>query len=867
MNEFAAAAGSNATVPPEADVGARRYRVISGCVECASDLTALRRVPGVRDVRVLSATGTLVVEAPTTLDDDVLLRTANSSGLVLEPENPGGRKTAEATGRRPRWWLRPEMICLEIAAILLVFVESLGCYSRYESTAEIIAYFCVAVGIVFPLRTAVMMLKAKRVSINVLLVVAVAGALALGKVTEAACVVVIFSLGVVLESYVADRARKSIQKLMDLSPAMAERFSPDGTVERVPVEQLLVDDVVLVRPGSRLPTDGTVTQGTSWIDASAITGESMPVEVAPGAEVYGGTLNGHAALRIQVAKPFQDTVLARVIKEVEEAQQNRGQAQRFADRFAGIYTPIMIGLAGLMAAFGPQVFDISYPDALYRALVVLIVSCSCSLVLSVPVSVVSAVARAARDGVLIKGGAYLEQLSRLQAVAFDKTGTLTLGRPVLLQVHPLAGSEENTLLRLSAAVEAGATHPIAEAVVRAARERGITVSPASDVAIIPGIGARAVVDGAMVVVGRVGDLDGNAAARAALDAIENAGGTPVAVTSAGRLLGLLGVADELRPEAVPALKSLRKIGITHTTMLTGDRERVATAIADRVGIESVRAQLMPDEKSTAVASIKKSGITAMVGDGVNDAPALATADIAIVMGAAGTDVALELADVALMADDLHKLPYAVALARRASRVIAQNIALSLAVILFLVVAAVGGTFSLTEGVLINEAWALVIIANGLRLLRLHSSLRAAGAVSADSVSPLAASARTGSDDAGCGCGPACGVPEQAAPLPVVDLLPAPGGTGPDGGCGCGPSCGTQEQAAPHPVVDLPAEPGGTGPDGGCGCGSGCGPAKPEVVELPRLGVADDEVNGCSADGGCGCSATPVHPAAGSRRRT
>ncbi|MGW0775856.1 heavy metal translocating P-type ATPase [Streptomyces sp. NPDC002835] len=793
MNEFAASTGGHTTVPPEADVESRRYRVISGCVECASDLTALRRVPGVRDVRVLSATGTLVIEAPPVLDDAVLLRTANASGLVLEPAHTGGgaAEAAEQPAKRTRWWLRPEMIMLEIATVLMVASEVVASATRAQSIATLLAYACVAVGIFYPARTALMMLKAKRVSINVLLVVAVAGALSLGKVREAACVVVIFSLGVVLESYVADRARKSIQKLMDLSPAMAERFSADGTVERVEVERLQVGDVVLVRPSSRLPTDGTVVQGASWIDASAITGESMPVEVEPGAEVYGGTLNGHAALRIQVAKPFEDTVLARVIKEVEEAQQNRGQAQRFADRFGTIYTPIMIALAVLMAALGPQLFDISYTDALYRALVVLIVSCSCSLVLSVPVSVVSAVARAARDGVLIKGGAYLEQLAKLRSVAFDKTGTLTLGRPTLLQTHPLDGCGETELLTLSAAVEAGATHPIAEAIVRAARERGIVVTPADDVEVVPGVGAQSVVDGATVVVGRVGELRGSPEAQAALDAVEDAGGTPVAVSVDGRLIGLLGVADELRPEAVTALKSLRRLGVTHTTMLTGDRERVAVAIADKLGIESVRAQLMPDEKSRAVASLKESGITAMVGDGVNDAPALATADVSIVMGAAGTDVALEMADVALMADDLNKLPYAVALARRARRIIAQNIALSLAVILFLVVFAVGGRFTLTQGVLINEAWALVIIANGLRLLRLHSSLRTAGSMTSTTPPAKAtATARAASGDADCGCGPGCGTPKQEA---VV--LPEPAGTTDgcgDGGCGCSstPAIGT-----------------------------------------------------------------------------
>lgn len=769
--------GSAVTAPPETDVGIRRYRVVSGCVECASDLTPLRRVPGVRDVKMLSATGTLSVEAASSVDDRVLLRTASASGITLEPVQPT-ESTAEQPRKRSRWWLRPEMVLLEIAAALLIVTELAEFVWMNEPIAIGFGTATVAFGIIYPVRNAWMMLRNKRFSINMLLIVAVIGAISLGNVAEAACVVVIFSLGVVLESYVADRARKSIQKLMDLSPPRAERFTADGSTESVPVEDLQVGEVVLVRPGARLPTDGTVTAGGSWIDASAITGESMPVEVGPGDTVFGGTLNGHAALRIEVGKPFQDTVLARVIHEVEEAQQNRGRAQRFADKFATIYTPVMIGVAVLLAVFGPFLFDIPFAEALYRALVVLIVSCSCSLVLSVPVSVVSAVARAARDGVLIKGGAYLEQLATLRNVAFDKTGTLTLGRPVLVENHPLNGCDETELLRLSAAVEAGATHPIAEAIVNAARQRGIVVQPAADVRVLAGVGAEATVDGRLVSIGRVGNLDGDEVARAALATIEDAGATPVGVSVDNRLIGMLGVADEMRPDAHVAIDGLRSLGVTHTTMLTGDRERVAKSIAGRLGIESVRAELMPEDKSAAITSIKRTGTTAMVGDGVNDAPALATADVAIVMGAAGTDVALETADVALMADDLTKLPYSVALARRSRRIIAQNIALSLAAIAALVVLAVTGGFTLTQGVLLNEAWALVIIGNGLRLLRAGGTqyFGTDGARSL-SVEAKAAAVSVGkADAAACDC----------ATSPAASA----GAAGPScstDGCGCGPT--------------------------------------------------------------------------------
>ena len=806
--------------PPDADTEVRRFRVVSGCVECAGDLTPLRRVPGVRDVRMLSATGTLAVEVVRTLDDAALLRTANGAGLVIEPATAIQETRSDRPRRQSRWWLRPELIFLAISAALLIVVEILGCYNNTHPVAKIVAYFCVAAGIVFPARTAFMLLRTRRVSINLLLVAAVAGAIPLGKITEAACVVVIFSLGVVLESFVADRARKSIQKLMELSPAEAERFQSDGATELVPVEQLQIGDLVLVRPGSRLPTDGTVWQGSSWIDAAAITGESMPVEVQPGASVYGGTLNGHAALRIEVTKPFQDTVLARVIREVEEAQQNRGTAQRFADRFASVYTPLMIVVALLMLAFGPMIFGIAAKDALYRALVVLVVSCSCSLVLSVPVSVVSAVARAARDGVLIKGGAFLEQLARLRGVAFDKTGTLTLGRPSLVQLHTFDGLPADELLRLAAAVEAGATHPIAEAIVQAARDRQVPVRPAADAEILPGIGAHGTVDGAhgagdakRVQVGRVGDVTGSALT--ALTAVEEAGATPVGVTVDGRLAGLLGVADSLRPDAVRAIEGLRSLGITHTAMLTGDRPQVANAIARSVGIEQVRAQLLPDEKRSAITALKDQvGPIAMVGDGINDAPALASADVAIVMGAAGTDVALETADVALMADDLTKLPYAVALARRSRRIIAQNVGLSLAVILLLVVAAITGSFSLTEGVLINEAWALVIIGNGLRLLRAHPSLQVVAPVAAAVAAPSATAAASTCGD-GCGCG-------ATSVAAAVDS------------CGCA----TPTVAA---AVDCCGD--------GCGCGSTTEPAAARTLLPITIG---SQGSSCAADGSCGC---------------
>ena len=376
--------GSGADAPGEADVESRRYRVLAGCVDCASDLTPLRRVSGVRSIRMFAATGVLSIEVQATVPDDTLLRTASSSGLTLQAERAeptGEDEKSRRKKRTTRWWTRPEMVLLALAAVLLVIAEVAELAFGNEPVALTAALLSIAVGIIYPARNAFMMLRSFRFSFNVLLVVAVVGALFLDRAGEAADLVVIFSLGAVLESYVADRARGSIRALMELSPPTAECFTAAGDVEVVAVGDLRVGDTVLVRPGSRLPTDGQVLDGVSWVDTSAVTGESMPDEVSPGSMVYGGTLNGDAALRIAVSKPFVDTVLARVIREVEEAQANRGRAQRFADQFANFYTPAMIVLAVLVAAFGPLVLDLTFAEAVYRGLVVLIVSCSCALVL------------------------------------------------------------------------------------------------------------------------------------------------------------------------------------------------------------------------------------------------------------------------------------------------------------------------------------------------------------------------------------------------------------------------------------------------------------------------------------------------------
>ncbi len=532
---------------------------------------------------------------------------------------------------------------------------------------------------------------------------------------EAALLVVVYSLGEVLEAYASDRARGAIRKLMALVPPIAQREKPDGGVEPVPVETLAPGDVVIVRPGERLPTDGEIIAGRSSLDQSPVTGESIPVEVSKGSTVFGGTINGTGALKVRVTKEYADTTIARIIRQVQEAQASKGQAERFADRFGAVYTPAMFVLAIAVAVI-PLVFGGDVREWVYRALVVLTVSCSCALVISVPVAVVAAISRAARLGILVKGGVYLERLASVRVAVFDKTGTLTWGRPRLTDVVPVTGSRAEDVLRLAASVEVGSEHPLASAIVRSADDRQIQRSPAVDVRALPGVGVEGTVDGARVFVGRLGNA-GSPEVADLLQRLQEEGKTAVVVDVAGHVKGVLAVADEVRPHAAEVIGSLRALGLRHVVMLTGDNERTASAIARTVGIDDWRASLLPHEKTAAVEALQKEyGALAMVGDGINDAPALATADVGIAMGAAGTDVALETADVALMGDDLAKLPEAVRLAGRAMENIRQNIGLSLATVALLVIGALGGWLSLTTGLLLNEGSALLIIANGLRLL-------------------------------------------------------------------------------------------------------------------------------------------------------
>ena len=606
-----------------------------------------------------------------------------------------------------------------IAAVLLIagsLGQLLGGAPAWTQPLFLVA---VVAGAVFPARRAWGALGRGSLDINALMVIAVTGALVIGEWEEAAVVVFLFSVAQWLESKSIDRARSAIRSLLDLAPVEA-RIEDQGIERLVPLDRVLPGQLMQVRPGERFALDGTVRDGRSDVNQAPITGESVPVEKAPGDEVFAGTINGHGALAVTVTRRRDDTTLARIIHLVEQAQAERAPVQQFIDRFAAWYTPaivvlaLAVGVIPILAGGDPSTW-------VYRALVVLVVACPCALVISTPVSMVSALAGAARHGVLIKGGASIERLASISTVAFDKTGTLTRGEVSVGGTDPSPGVSESDLLAAAASVEQQSEHPIAQAIVRAARTRALVFPRATDVRALPGLGVEGRVDGATVLCAAPRYFRDTHASDEALAARANrliaAGMSPVIVTRDGRVLGLVGVADRERDTARGMVADLRRHGIARVAMLTGDNAFNARAVGDRVGVDEVHAELLPADKVSAVGALRGAGRIAMVGDGINDAPALAAADVGIVMGAMGSDAAIETADIALMTDDLSKIPYALRLSRATMRNVHVNVAIALGLKLAFVAAAAAGVATLWMAVLADTGASVIVLANALRLRR------------------------------------------------------------------------------------------------------------------------------------------------------
>ena len=565
-------------------------------------------------------------------------------------------------------------------------------------------------------------LRRGRLNISALMAVAVTGALLIGQWPEAAMVMALYALAEHLEARAVDRARGAIGGLLQMAPDTVEQRAADGTWQAVAAAELPVGAVMRVKPGARLALDGVVTAGQSAIDQSPVTGESLPVDKAPGDAVYAGTLNQSGVLEVRVTAAAQDTQLARIIHAVEQAQSERAPTQAFIDRFAAVYTPAVFVLALGVALLGPWLAGWTWLTAIYKALVLLVIACPCALVIATPVTVVSALANAARRGVLVKGGVYLENARRLKAVALDKTGTLTEGKPVLVASEILSKTELSAyVLPAAAALSAQSDHPVSRAIAQGLASQDVTAGEVTQFIDRPGSGVEGVVSGQRLRLVSVRALEGTDLVGAELTerlAVHQAAGRSVSLlVSDTEVLALFAVADTLKDHAPDAVRELHALGVK-TVMLSGDHAAAAQAVAAAAGVAEAHGQLMPADKLTRIAELQaRSGPTAMVGDGINDAPALAAADIGIAMGAAGTDTAMEAADVVVMNDDLRRLPALIRLSRRTHAVLWQNIALALGIKAVFLVLALAGSATMWTAVFADMGASLIVVANGLRLLR------------------------------------------------------------------------------------------------------------------------------------------------------
>jgi Zn2+/Cd2+-exporting ATPase len=646
--------------------------------------------------------------------------------LTVEQENAPAEPTDRILRRvkalerpAPRWRSRafwePILSALTLLMILVGGLLRWGEQAVLANLAYAVAYLA---GGYFGILDGYQTLKERRLDVNFLMIAAAIGAAIVGEAPEGATLLFLFSLSNTLQSYALARSRKAVRALMALQPDTATRITPAGT-ETVPVEDLQVGDRVLTRPGERIPTDGVVILGESHVDQSPITGESIPVHKTVGDPVFAGTVNGNGTLEIEVRAPATETLLQRILRLVEQAQEQKARTQRWLERFEQRYALAVIGGAAAVA-LGLPLMGWSFPDAFYRAMTLLVVASPCALVISTPATLLSAIANAARRGILFKGGEPIERLAGVRALAIDKTGTLTEGKLAFTDLVLMAGASEAEAWQAIADVESRSEHPLARALVEAATARGYTPRSVSRVEALPGKGIVATLaDGAEARIGNLRLFEGIPipdAVSQAVQSLRQAGKTAMVVWVGGRFLAVAAAADKVRSEAAQAVAHLRALGIPCIAMLTGDAEPIARAVAQQTGIERIYADLLPDEKLEVLRKLSDEyGAVAMVGDGVNDAPALAAAEVGIAMGA-GTDVALETADVALVGNDLSNLPYALALSRQAMRILKQNLIFATGVIVVLVILTFAANLRLPLGVLGHEGSTLLVVLNGLRLL-------------------------------------------------------------------------------------------------------------------------------------------------------
>ncbi|EES72856.1 cadmium-exporting ATPase [Paenibacillus sp. oral taxon 786 str. D14] len=691
------------------------------CTNCAGIFEKnVKNLPGVKDAQVNFGASKITVYGRTTVEE--LEKAGAFENLKVTPE-----KQRSIEKKKPFW---KEHWNVLLSAILLVAGYLLGEQYGEESILSAISYAAsIIIGGYELFKKGIKNLFRLQFDMNTLMTVAIIGAAAIGEWGEGATVVILFAISEVLERYSMEKARQSIRSLMDIAPkeALIRRGSEEITVN---VDDIQVGDVMIVKPGQKLAMDGVVIKGTSTINQAAITGETVPVTKTIDDEVFAGTLNEEGLLEVKVTKRVEDTTISKIIHLVEEAQAERAPSQAFVDRFAKYYTPAIMILALGIAVVPPLFVGADWGDWVYRGLALLVVGCPCALVISTPVSIVTAIGNAAKNGVLIKGGIHLEEAGRLSAIAFDKTGTLTKGVPEVTDVVTFGTKNENELLSIAAVIEKGSQHPLASAIVRKAENLGEDLTlVVEDFQSITGKGVKANVNGELYYVGSpklFAELhsDISVETNQRIEELQKQGKTVMVLGTEQQILALIAVADEVRDSSTVVIKQLHEIGIKKTIMLTGDNQATAEAIGRRLNVTDVKADLMPQDKLDYIKQLRKDyGNVAMIGDGVNDAPALAASTVGIAMGGAGTDTALETADIALMADDLSKLPYTIRLSRKTLAIIKQNITFSLGIKLLALALIVPGWLTLWLAIFADMGATLIVTLNSLRLLKVRGNNR------------------------------------------------------------------------------------------------------------------------------------------------
>lgn len=693
-----------------------------GNLDCENDAAAIERglnnFPGLNQLKVYPKSAKVSLSFdPEATSPEALKEKLDSMGFPPQ--------TGLSMPEQPKPWRNPKVLTSLASGILLLAGWLLGLAGLSE-TISLVVYIVATItgGYYFGREALEELIYEREIGIELLMAIAAIVATAMGQAAEGAMLVFLYSISEAAEGYTEEKTRSAVKALMDLAPKFA-LVRRNGTEREIPVEEVVVSDVFILKPGQSVPTDGQIISGESSMNQAPVTGESVPVEKQPGDPVFAGSINGQGALEVTATKAFADNTISRIIQMVEEAQERKGRSQRFIERFGARYSPAVLLIGILLAIVPPLVFGADWTTWLTRATVFVVAAAPCALVISIPITLVASLGTGARQGVLIKGGMYVEELAKIEVVALDKTGTITRGKPQVTDI--LSMNHESItkvqMLALAAGIEGRSEHTLARAVVQYAAARGIVPAEINAFRALSGAGAQAMWQDRKVYIGSPAlfrETLGVNLGRSVADVerLQLEGKTVIVLGDEADIYGLIAIQDIIRENARQAIENLHKAGIKKVVMLTGDNVRTAQAIAQEAGVDEYYADLKPEDKVTKVRQLaEQSGHVAMVGDGVNDAPALAEATVGVAMGAAGTDVALETADVALMADDLEKLVYALRLAKRNQRVVNQNLALSAIVIGALVIGAVAGVFTLPIAVLGHEISEFLVIGSGLRMLR------------------------------------------------------------------------------------------------------------------------------------------------------